>query len=65
MQKFTDKTLMPFGKHKGTALANIPANSLIWYYENTQLSAPLKIYIEENMDALKAEVKRSSKFNAR
>lgn len=56
---------MPFGKHKGTALANIPARDLIYYYDNYQLSAPLKLYIEENLDALKAEIKRSSKFNAR
>lgn len=65
MQKFTDKTLMPFGKHKGTALANIPARDLIYYYDNFDLSAPLKEYIKENMDALKAEIKRASRFNAR
>lgn len=65
MQKFTDKTLMPFGQHKGTALVNVPARDLIYYYDNYQLSAPLKLYIKENMDALKAEIKRSSKFNSR
>lgn len=65
MVKYTDKTLMPFGKYKGTALANVPATTLLWYWENINLSPPMKEYIQENLDALKQEAKRSSRFNAR
>lgn len=65
MQKFTDKTLMPFGAHKGIALANVPAGYLLWAYDNLTLSEPLKEYIKENLQALKQEAKQSSKFNAR
>lgn len=65
MVRYTDQTLMPFGKYKGTALANVPAAALLWYWENIQLSEPLKDYIRENLDALKAEIKRSNRFNAR
>ena len=65
MMHYDDKTLMPFGQYKGTALANVPAAYLIWCYENITLSEPLKKYIKDNLDALKAEVKRSGKFNSR
>lgn len=65
MQKFTDKTLMPFGQYKGEALANVPASYLLWIYDNVTLSEPLKEYIKDNLTALKQEAKKSSKFNAR
>jgi len=65
MIKYTDKTLMPFGKYKGVSLTNVPASTLLWYLENIELSAPMKEYIRENLDALKAEAKRSTRFNAR
>ncbi len=29
-----DSDLMPFGKHKGTAMANIPAYYLMWLHDN-------------------------------
>lgn len=65
MQKFTDKTLMPFGQHKGTALVNVPAASLLWYYDNIKLSEPLKMYIEDNMQVLRQQSKSTYKNNAR
>ncbi|HLI94239.1 MAG TPA: DUF3820 family protein [Puia sp.] len=65
MIEVTDKTLMPFGKYKGTALANVPAGYLIYIYENMNLHDNLKTYIKKNMDVLKAEVARIRKNNAR
>jgi len=65
MIHFDDKTLMPFGKYKGTALANVPADYLIYAFENMNLSDPLRAYIRKNMEVLKAEVARQKKFNAR
>ena len=65
MVRYTDSTLMPFGKYKGTALANVPASTLIFYYENYELSDALKTYIRNNLDVLKAEVKRTARNNAR
>jgi len=29
-----DDDIMPFGKHKGEKMANVPASYLIWLYEN-------------------------------
>lgn len=30
MEKLTDNSPMPWGKHKGTAMANVPAHYLLW-----------------------------------
>lgn len=54
----TDESIMPFGIHKGKRLIDVPAQYLIWLYDNNKCSGPLKDYIEDNMDALKKEVKR-------
>lgn len=29
-----DESIMPFGKHKGEKLANVPADYLLWLYDN-------------------------------
>ena len=65
MVKYTDKTLMPFGKYKGTALANVPAQYLLWLHGEGTSSPPLMEYLNDSLEALKQEVKRSTKFNAR
>lgn len=48
-----DESIMLFGMHKGKKLANVPANYLLWLYENEKAFGTLKTYIEENMDAIK------------
>lgn len=55
-----DNTPMPFGKHKGTALANVPASYLLWWNgENetptTETGKALKAYILDNIKSLTAE----------
>lgn len=57
MLTYTDETPMPFGQYKGWKMANIPAEYLIWIYNIGNTYGALKGYIEENMDALKAELK--------
>ena len=51
-----DETLMPFGKHKGKKLANVPANYLLWLFDQDWIKPDMKLYINENMDALKIEI---------
>lgn len=61
-QPFTDDSIMPFGKHKGKAMANIPARYLLWLHENaTDLRGPVKGYIDANIDVIKREVEMSDK----
>ena len=52
-----DNSLMPYGKHKGTKLANVPAQYLIWLYENTEIKiSELESYIAYNLEVLRNEL---------
>lgn len=56
-----DDSIMNFGsKHRGKRLEDVPADYLLYIYENCE-SVPqnLKDYIFENMDLLKIEVKNN------
>lgn len=54
-----DNSIMPFGKYKGEKLANVPADYLIWLYDNGKIFGDLKKYIEENSDVLKFQKKEA------
>ena len=63
-QPFTDSTPMPWGKHKGVALANVPDSYLLWIWESFLPSTrasnkQLFKYIADNLDAIKANIKRN------
>ena len=52
---FTDQSLMPFGKHKGKKMEDVPANYLLWLW-NEDISHPdVRAYIAESMSALTLE----------
>ena len=60
-----DNSIMPFGKHKGEKMANVPASYLLWLYDDLQKSGvwhpdkeKLKTYIKDNMDVLKQQNKK-------
>lgn len=53
--ELTDQSLMPFGKHKGKALANVPAGYLLWIYDNLTLRDDLRLYIKRNQEVLVRE----------
>lgn len=61
MEKFNDNTPMPFGKHKGEALINVPASYLLWYWEKNggklQHNSPLSVYIHENIEVIQRDAK--------
>lgn len=58
----TDTSIMPYGKHKGTAMINIPAKDLIWLYENNRCSQEVKEYILDNLEVLRLQVEQSKKL---
>ena len=58
MGKLTDNSLMPFGKYKGYAMTNVPASYLIWIFENNKCTKEVAIYISENLENLKLEIKQ-------
>lgn len=56
MENFTDSTIITFGKHKGTKLANVPVAWLLWYDEfATNKNAELQAYIDDNKMVLMQE----------
>jgi uncharacterized protein (DUF3820 family) len=59
-EKLTDESPMPYGKHKDKRMDKVPAHYLIWLYDNDKASKPVREYIEENMDVLNHEIKKSS-----
>lgn len=69
MVAYTDQTIMPYGKYKGTALANVPPDYLLYLYHEKMISNPsLLKYVEDNATVLQQEynkLKATRKFNAR
>lgn len=57
-QDFNDSSLMPFGKHKGTRLANIPASYLLYLYNEGCSHRLLRKYLNENLEVLRVEAAR-------
>ena len=58
----TDESLMPFGKHKGEKLANVPSEYLLWLLENGNIYGELKVYIKDNLDVIKADIGYKNKL---
>jgi uncharacterized protein (DUF3820 family) len=62
-----DESIMPIGKYKGEKIANVPAEYLLWMYENanlinrSHLYGELRDYIKDNLDVLKAEIEYKNK----
>lgn len=54
----TDESIMPWGIHKGSRMANVPAQYLIWLYENDKCRGEVKTYIVDNLDFLRLEIKQ-------
>jgi len=58
-----DESAMPFGKYKGEKLANVPAEYLLYIYENYQLFSDLRQYITDNLDVIKSDIEYNKKKN--
>lgn len=53
--QLTDKSIMPWGVHKGKQMADVPASYLLWCYENNKISDDVKEYVEDNLEVLKQQ----------
>lgn len=47
---------MPWGMHQGKQMMDVPADYLVWLFENNKVNGAVKRYIEQNMDTLKLEI---------
>lgn len=62
MIRYDDNSLMPgHGIHAGKKLANVPPSYLLFLWENEKCFGALKDYIKNNLEVIKAEVKRNNK----
>ncbi|MCL2651969.1 MAG: DUF3820 family protein [Candidatus Azobacteroides sp.] len=61
MSKITDSSQMPFGKYQGMAMINVPADYLMWLYDNNKCNSEVRVYIVENLDVLKKEINDKQK----
>ena len=53
-----DQSLMPWGKYQGKKMNDVPDSYLLWLYENDKCSGDVKIYIVQNLDAIRANISR-------
>lgn len=65
LEKVTDETPFPFGRHKGTKMANVPADYLLYWFEKKSLSKPFVEYVESHYSQLQAERANNNRFLAR
>lgn len=56
-----DDSTMPFGQHKGEKMANVPADYLLWCFDNKKCSNAVQAYIEINEDVLRLQAKQTKK----
>jgi len=61
----TDESLMPWGKHKGEKMANIPPSYLLWLLDNNKCGGEVKKYIEDNKETLVKEIAYEKKQSGR
>ena len=50
-----DNSIMPFGKHKGKKMADVPWGWLIWMYDRKVLSGGVKAYAETTVPILRIQ----------
>lgn len=63
MGRLSDISLMPFGEYKNHKMVNVPAEYLLWLYDNGLKDGDVKTYIKENKIVLKWEVDNEKNKN--
>ena len=56
-----DKSKMPYGKYQGEQMEDVPAEYLLWLYENNKCSGDVKSYIKENLKVIKMQISNEKK----
>jgi hypothetical protein len=63
--KLNDTSPMPFGKHQGVEMENVPAHYLIWLHSElqekihmTDEQLAVKAYVDDNAEVLEKEGQR-------
>lgn len=59
--ELTDESLMPWGMHQGKPMTDVPADYLVWLYENNKVRGDVKRYIQANLETLKMQIANEKK----
>lgn len=55
-EKLHDGSPMPIGKYRGTAMEDVPADYLLYFYREGKITRPeLLEYVEDNLQVLELE----------
>lgn len=54
-ENLTDASPMPFGKHQGKKMEDVPASYLLWLWNENVTQPAVRAYIQDNLDVLKFE----------
>lgn len=55
---YTDTTPMPWGAHKGKAMANVPDSYLLWLYTENKAHGDLRDYIRINLAVINTNISK-------
>lgn len=53
--------IIPFGKHKGEKLKDVPTGYLVYLYDRKMVKGELKEWIEQNIPIIIAQLKARNK----
>ena len=56
-----DQSKMPYGKYQGEQMEDVPAEYLLWLYENDKCSGEVKAYVRDNIDIIKMQIANKKK----
>ena len=58
-----DNSIMPFGKHKGIPLKDVPDDYLYWLHGAGTSNNELAEYLEDNIDSIKQNINKNRHYN--
>lgn len=61
MSILTDESPMLWGKYEGESMCNVPADYFMFLYNNNKYDHDVGVYIRNNLDVFKAELKQQGK----
>jgi uncharacterized protein (DUF3820 family) len=61
----TDESIMPFGKHKGKKMIDVPDEYLLWLLQEGNTYGEMLEYLQDNEEVFKQTIAYNKKKNNR
>lgn len=59
----TDESIMPFGKHKGKKMVDVPDDYLLWLLQEGNTYGEMLEYLQDNEEVFKQTIAYNKKKN--